>query len=283
LGDQAPFELEQVLETAKQQASIRRQTLTIDKSIVDTELEIANARRERARNVRQASIVGANVNERIATLRQLPFGGPAASYQDALSEVRNQERLLGEAYLRLGSASDDPNVIQQEVDNTRLALEQARANLLQQQTSLQDYYRNLDRQIIDFNRQIEDYRRQIEDAQLSAFKENRSLSESYSDLVRELDKNLLNAQNQLLDTTDRIRVQQVKNRLLIPGTSDAGKELGEIFLEFVQGQADLASRGRTFQSRTEEIETSYISTLRNIRNLQEQQQDASSVLQRELL
>jgi muramidase (phage lysozyme) len=274
LGDQAPFELNQVLETAKQQASIRRQTLTIDKSIVDTELEIANARRERARNARQASIVGANVNERIATLRQLPFGGPAASYQDALSEVRNQERLLGEAYRRLESASDDPNVIQQEVDNTRLSLEQARANLLQQQTSLQDYYRNLDRQIIDFNRQIEDYRRQIEDAQLSAFKENRSLSESYSDLVRELDKNLLNAQNQLLDTTDRIRVQQVKNRLLIPGTSDAGKELGDIFLEFVQGQADIASRGRTFQSRTEEIETSYISTLRNIRNLQEQQQEA---------
>ena len=274
LGDQAPFELEQVLETAKQQASIRRQTLTIDKSIVDTELEIANARRERARNARQASIVGDNVNERIATLRQLPFGGPAASYRDALSEVRNQERLLGEAYLRLESASDDPNVIQQEVDNTRLALEQARANLLQQKTSLQDYYRNLDRQIIDFNRQIEDYRRQIEDAQLSAFKENRSLSESYSDLVRELDKNLLNAQNQLLDTTDRIGVQQVKNRLLMPGTSDAGKELGDIFLEFVQGQADLASRGRTFQSRTEEIETSYISTLRNIRNLQEQQQEA---------
>ena len=274
LGDQSPFELKQVLETAKQQASIRRQTLTIDKSIVDTELEIANARRERARNARQASIVGANVNERIATLRQLPFGGPAASYRDALSEVRNQERLLGEAYRRLESASDDPNVIQQEVDNTRLALEQARANLLQQQTSLQDYYRNLDRQIIDFNRQIEDYRRQIEDAQLSAFKENRSLSESYSDLVRELDKNLLNAQNQLLDTTDKIRVQQVKNRLLIPGTSDAGKELGDIFLEFVQGQADIASRGRTFQSRTEEIETSYISTLRNIRNLQEQQQDA---------
>ena len=274
LGDQAPFELKQVLETAKQQASIRRQTLTIDKSIVDTELEIANARRERARNARQASIVGANVNERIATLRQLPFGGPAASYRDALSEVRNQERLLGEAYRRLESASDDPNVIQQEVDNTRLALEQARANLLQQQTSLQDYYRNLDRQIIDFNRQIEDYRRQIEDAQLSAFRENRSLSESYSDLVRELDKNLLNAQNQLLDTADRIRVQQVKNRLLIPGTSDAGKELGDIFLEFVQGQADIASRGRTFQSRTEEIETSYISTLRNIRNLQEQQQEA---------
>jgi tape measure domain-containing protein len=274
LGDQAPFELKQVLETAKQQASIRRQTLTIDKSIVDTELEIANARRERARNARQASIVGANVNERIATLRQLPFGGPAASYRDALSEVRNQERLLGEAYRRLESASDDPNVIQQEVDNTRLALEQARANLLQQQTSLQDYYRNLDRQIIDFNRQIEDYRRQIEDAQLSAFRENRSLSESYSDLVRELDKNLLNAQNQLLDTADRIRVQQVKNRLLIPGTSDAGKELGDIFLEFVQGQADIASRGRTFQSRTEEIETSYISTLRNIRNLQEQQREA---------
>jgi tape measure domain-containing protein len=274
LGDQAPFELKQVLEAAKQQASIRRQTLTIDKSIVDTELEIANARRERARNARQASIVGANVNERIATLRQLPLGGPVASYRDALSEVRNQERLLEEAYHRLESASDDPNVIQQEVDNTRLALEQARANLLQQQTSLQDYYRNLDRQIIDFNRQIEDYRRQIEDAQLSAFKENRSLSESYSDLVRELDKNLLNAQNQLLDATDRIRVQQVKNRLLIPGTSDAGKELGDIFLEFVQGQADIASRGRTFQSRTEEIETSYISTLRNIRNLQEQQQDA---------
>jgi tape measure domain-containing protein len=274
LGDQAPFELNQVLETAKQQASIRRQTLTIDKSIVDTELEIANARRERARNARQASIVGANVNERIATLRQLPFGGPAASYRDALSEVRNQERLLGEAYRRLESASDDPNVIQQEVDNTRLALEQARANLLQQQTSLQDYYRNLDRQIIDFNRQIKDYRRQIEDAQLSAFRENRSLSESYTDLVRELDKNLLNAQNQLLDATDRIRVQQVKNRLLIPGTSDAGKELGDIFLEFVQGQADIASRGRTFQSRTEEIETSYISTLRNIRNLQEQQQEA---------
>lgn len=274
LGDQAPFELKQVLETAKQQASIRRQTLTIDKSIVDTELEIANARRERARNARQASIVGANVNERIATLRQLPLGGPVASYRDALSEVRNQERLLEEAYRRLEGASDDPNVIQQEVDNTRLALEQARANLLQQQTSLQDYYRNLDRQIVDFNRQIEDYRRQIEDAQLSAFKENRSLSESYGDLVRELDKNLLNAQNQLLDTTDRIRVQQVKNRLLIPGTSEAGKELGDIFLEFVQGQADLASRGRTFQSRTEEIETSYISTLRNIRNLQEQQQEA---------
>jgi tape measure domain-containing protein len=274
LGDQVPFELKQVLETAKQQASIRRQTLTIDKSIVDTELEIANARRERARNARQASIVGANVNERIATLRQLPLGGPVASYRDALSEVRNQERLLEEAYRRLESASDDPNVIQQEVDNTRLALEQARANLLQQQTSLQDYYRNLDRQIVDFNRQIEDYRRQIEDTQLSAFKENRSLSESYSDLVRELDRNLLNAQNQLLDATDRIRVQQVKNRLLIPGTSDAGKELGDIFLEFVQGQSDLASRGRTFQSRTEEIETSYISTLRNIRNLQEQQQEA---------
>lgn len=262
------------LEYLKESIANKNKLLELENKSLEIEREKIDRQAERNRNARQASIVGANVNERIATLRELPFGGPVASYRDALSEVRNQERLLDEAYRRLESASDDPNVIQQEVDNTRLALEQARANLLQQQTSLQDYYRNLDRQIIDFNRQIEDYRRQIEDAQLSAFKENRSLSESYSDLVRELDKNLLNAQNQLLDTTDRIRVQQVKNRLLIPGTSDAGKELGDIFLEFVQGQADIASRGRTFQSRTEEIETSYISTLRNIRNLQEQQQEA---------
>lgn len=274
LGDTIPFELKQVLETAKQQASIRQQTLNIDKSIVDTELEIRNIRRERARNARQAAIVEANVNERIDTLRQLPFGGAVASYRDAISEVRNQERLLQEAYRRLESASDDPNVIRQEVDNTRLALEQARANLLQQQRALEDYYRNLDRQTQDFNRQIEDYNRRVEDAQISAFRENRTIAESYEDLVRELDRNILNINNELKNIEDKIRLQQLKNSLIIPGAGGIGRELNNIILEYLQSEADSASEERSFESRTQEIEATYIASLRRIRDLHEQQADA---------
>jgi tape measure domain-containing protein len=274
LGDNVPFELKQVLEAAKQQADIRQQTLNIDKSIVDTELEIRNIRRERARNARQAAIVNANVNERIDTLQTLPFGGAIASYRDALSEVRNQERLLQEAYSRLESASDDPSVIKQEVDNTRLALEQARASLLQQQQSVEDYYRNLDRQIVDFNRQLVDFNRRLEDTQVSAVRENRSLTESYSNLVKELDNNLLSLQSQLLDTTDKIQSQTLKNRLLLPGVGNFGQELGNILIDYLQGEAELASRGRSFESRTQEIETTYIGSLRRIRDLQEQQEDA---------
>lgn len=258
---------EKVTDSEKELASARL-------SLAKSEYDATQDRLRKQQSETKLRVDSEIARKRIDVIRANPFGGVNASLKNAEIDVEERIQAIGLLYQQLADNTGNPIEIKSQIVAAELALEQARANLLQQQTSLQDYYRNLDRQIIDFNRQIEDYRRQIEDTQLSAFKENRSLSESYTDLVRELDKNLLNAQNQLLDTTDRIRVQQVKNRLLIPGTSDAGKELGDIFLEFVQGQADLASRGRTFQSRTEEIETSYISTLRNIRNLQEQQQDA---------
>lgn len=258
---------EKVTDSEKELASARL-------SLAKSEYDATQDRLRKQQSETKLRVDSEIARKRIDVIRANPFGGVNASLKNAEIDVEERIQAIGLLYQQLADNTGNPIEIKSQIVAAELALEQARANLLQQQTSLQDYYRNLDRQIVDFNRQIEDYRRQIEDAQLSAFKENRSLSESYSDLVRELDKNLLNAQNQLLDTTDRIRVQQVKNRLLIPGTSDAGKELGDIFLEFVQGQADLASRGRTFQSRTEEIETSYISTLRNIRNLQEQQQEA---------
>jgi tape measure domain-containing protein len=267
--------LRAILNQAKEYATARRDILNTEKEIQQISREIIVERKKRQIQEKQASgeIVKA---EQLANLANKTSSSQNISYgleqtKINLAALYNQLALEQE---KLVLNVDDPLAVKTAIANITQQIAETELSLRDQQEQIQNYYRNLDRQIIDFNRQIEDYRRQIEDAQLSAFKENRSLSESYSDLVRELDKNLLNAQNQLLDTTDRIRVQQVKNRLLIPGTSDAGKELGDIFLEFVQGQADLASRGRTFQSRTEEIETSYISTLRNIRNLQEQQQEA---------
>ena len=267
-------QVDAIEETRKATFEAEKELASARLSLAKSEYDATQDRLRKQQSETKLRVDSEIARKRIDVIRANPFGGVNASLRNAEIDVEERIQAIGLLYQQLADNTGNPIEIKSQIVAAELALEQARANLLQQQTSLQDYYRNLDRQIVDFNRQIEDYRRQIEDAQLSVFKENRSLSESYSDLVRELDKNLLNAQNQLLDTTDRIRVQQVKNRLLIPGTSDAGKELGDIFLEFVQGQADLASRGRTFQSRTEEIETSYISTLRNIRNLQEQQQEA---------
>jgi tape measure domain-containing protein len=267
--------LRAILNQAKEYATARRDILNTEREIQQISREIIVERKKRQIQEKQASgeIVKAeqltNLANKTSSSQNIGYGLEQTKIN--LAALYNQLALEQE---KLVLNVDDSLAVKTAIANITQQIAETELSLRDQQEQIQDYYRNLDRQIIDFNRQIEDYRRQIEDAQLSAFKENRSLSESYSDLVRELDKNLLNAQNQLLDTTDRIRVQQVKNRLLIPGTSDAGKELGDIFLEFVQGQADLASRGRTFQSRTEEIETSYISTLRNIRNLQEQQQEA---------
>lgn len=267
--------LKDILNQAKEYATARRDILNTEKEIQQISREIVVERKKRQIQEKQASgeIVKAeqltNLANTTSSSQNINYGLEQTKIN--LAALYNQLAIEQE---KLVLNVDDPLTVKTAIANITQQIAETGLSLRDQQEQIQDYYRNLDRQIVDFNRQIEDYRRQIEDAQLSAFKENRSLSESYSDLVRELDKNLLNAQNQLLDTTDRIRVQQVKNRLLIPGTSEAGKELGDIFLEFVQGQADLASRGRTFQSRTEEIETSYISTLRNIRNLQEQQQEA---------
>jgi tape measure domain-containing protein len=267
--------LRDILNQAKEYATARRDILNAEKEIQQISREIIVERKKRQIQEKQASgeIVKA---EQLTNLANKTSSSQNTSYGLEQTKI-NLAALYNQLALeqkKLVLNVDDPLAVKTAIANITQQIAETELSLRDQQEQIQDYYRNLDRQIIDFNRQFDDYRRQIEDAQLSAFKENRSLSESYIDLVRELDKNLLNAQNQLLDTTDRIRVQQVKNRLLIPGTSDAGKELGDIFLEFVQGQADIASRGRTFQSRTEEIESSYISTLRNIRNLQEQQQDA---------
>jgi muramidase (phage lysozyme)/beta-lactamase class A len=267
--------LRSILNQAKEYATARRDILNTEKEIQQISREIIVERKKRQIQEKQASkeIVKAeqltNLANKTSSSQNIGYGLEQTKIN--LAALYNQLALEQE---KLVLNVDDPLTVKTAIANITQQIAETELSLRDQQEQLQYYYRNLGRQIIDFNRQIEDYRRQIEDAQLSAFRGNRSLSESYTDLVRELDKKLLNAQNQLLDATDRIRVQQVKNRLLIPGTSDAGKELGDIFLEFVQGQADLASRGRTFQSRTEEIETSYISTLRNIRNLQEQQQDA---------
>jgi tape measure domain-containing protein len=267
--------LKDILNQAKEYATARRDILNTEKEIQQISREIIVERKKRQIQEKQASgeIVKAeqltNLANKTSSSQNINYGLEQTKIN--LAAFYNQLAIEQE---KLALNVDDPLTVKTAIANITQQIAETELSLRDQQEQIQDYYRNLDRQIVDFNRQIEDYRRQIEDAQLSAFRENRSLSESYSDLVRELDKNLLNAQNQLLDTTDRIRVQQVKNRLLIPGTSDAGKELGDIFLEFVQGQADLASRGRTFQSRTDEIETSYISTLRNIRNLQEQQQES---------
>jgi tape measure domain-containing protein len=267
--------LRAILNQAKEYATARRDILNTEKEIQQISREIIVERKKRQIQEKQASreTVKAeqltNLANKTSSSQNIGYGLEQTKIN--LASLYNQLALEQE---KLVLNVDDPLTVKTAIANITQQIAETELSLRDQQEQIQYYYRNLDRQIIDFNRQIEDYRRQIEDAQLSAFRGNRSLSESYTDLVRELDKNLLNAQNQLLDATDRIRVQQVKNRLLIPGTSDAGKELGDIFLEFVQGQADIASRGRTFQSRTEEIETSYISTLRNIRNLQEQQQDA---------
>ena len=258
------------------------------KAVFEAEKELASARLSLARSEyettqdrlrkQQAETklrVDTEINKkRIEVIRNNPFGGTRASFANAQIDVEERTQAIALLYQQLADNTGNPIEIKSQILSAELALEQARANLLQQQRSLEDYYRNLDRQIVDFNRQIEDYKRQVEDAQLSALREDRSLVESYGDLVKELDRNLLDIQNQILDTSDRIRSQQLKNELLIPGTGDFGRELGDILLEYVQGQADLASRGRTFESKKDEIEQSYIATLRRIRDLEEQQEQA---------
>jgi tape measure domain-containing protein len=265
------------LDYLKESIGVSNRLLEIDNEFLRVERERLDALAERARNLRQLKIVEANVNERIDTLQRFPFGGAIAAARDAMSEVRNQERILQEAYRKLDSGSEDPNVVRQEIANTRLALEQARASLFQQQAAVQDYYRNLDRQVADFNRQLQDYTRRIEDTELTASREARSLSESYTDLNRELERSLADARNRLLETRDRIANLELRNELnrgLNPGGNSLSRQFNDTILEILEKQAESATRGRSFESRSEEVESAYIASLRRIRDLQESQEDA---------
>lgn len=263
--------------------------LTTLEGIKNTEKEIKNTQEQqtnlqvqqldltRARVIalKQLKITEADVNRRIATIAANPFGGVMASVENAQSDLIKQQETLQEQYRQLAESKDDP-ALSEAIAQTRLSIAQSQANLVQQQYELAQYYINLNRRVYDFNKQIRDYNRQIEDTKINDFRSVRSLTQSFEDLSRSLEKQLIDYSNQLETAQDKLNSTQMKNDLiknLTPGTNSYARQLTDLFTGLVDEQDSILTEKRSFKSQQQEIETGYIQTMRQIVSIQEQQMD----------
>lgn len=175
----------------------------------------------------------------------------------------------------------------QDIATTKESIGQAKVSLKRQTFEIQDYYRNLNRQIEDFNRdtarqavdlgrQVRNFNRSLEDASLNAFRESRSLKESYEDLMFDLSKQIKQTSISITNIRQQIANTRLKNDLLrglTPGVDSLAKQLTNIVVDALDSLAGFDTERRSLDGQVDDINQNYTQTLRRIRDLQEQQLD----------
>lgn len=266
----------ELLKNAAKQAQNQKDQLELDKQIAQTQADLRDAIRQRAIRERQVGNETVITQKRAALFEAMPLGGRQFNINSSVLDLENYYLQLGELSQQLTEKSGDPLEIQSQVNQITGSIAQTKANIIQQQYEIQEYYIGLDRQIYDFNIQLRNYSRQLEDTKLTDFRGVRSLNNAYQDLTRNLDKQLIDLGNQLANAQDKLASSQLRSDLtknLTPGVNSYAKQLTDIFTGLVDEQNNILSEKRTFKSQAEEVETNYIQTFRQIVTVQDQQVD----------
>ena len=183
----------------------------------------------------------------------------------------------------------------QQLSNAELGLSKARQALLQQKQTIEDFNLELVRSIYDFNKGVEakqsevtglyrDWQRRIEDSVYNNKIKVRQLSESYSDLMFNLQTQLSTSSNELINIKNQIGSEKRKqeNLLISPGTDSIARQVNSIFNQLFDNLTNGEQEKRQANLDAAQVQKQYIDTLRQIRQVEEDNIEARKAQSREI-
>jgi len=132
----------------------------------------------------------------------------------------------------------------------------------------------------------QDFQVSLQDSLVSLAKNIRGLNESFADMGRTLNKQLLDAQNALKEAQANLSANQFKvdvQGILTPGHSGFFRELEGIINDYVSQINQINSQSNRTQSDRLSVQDQTIQLTREIRNLEEQRVEASREMAKSLL
>jgi tape measure domain-containing protein len=170
----------------------------------------------------------------------------------------------------VGTLKGDPLEIEANIARIQLQIEQAKLSLRSQTIDLEDYYTGLQRQVVDLRVSIEDY-------QIQSAREIRGFRESYGDMIRGLQRSLIEAENEFRTSqrtleNQRLRVSLISGRT--PGMNSLQKQLDDLILQYQDEVASIQGEADSLRTRPLDIRDQSIQFARQLRNIQEQIYDA---------
>jgi muramidase (phage lysozyme) len=133
---------------------------------------------------------------------------------------------------------------------------------------------------------LQEFQVSVQDSLLNLAKNIRGLNESFSDMGRSLNKQLLDAQNALKEAQANLSANQFKvniGGLLTPGHSGFFRELEGIINDYVSQLNQIESQSNQTQSSKLSLQDQTVQLSREIRNLEEQRAEASREMAKTLL
>jgi tape measure domain-containing protein len=185
---------------------------------------------------------------------------------------------LGKLYKQLafeqsklnGTLKGDPLEIKANIARIQLQIEQAKLSLRDQSFDLVDYYTNLQKQIVDLRVSIEDF-------QIQSSREVRGFREAYGDMIRGLQRSLIESENEFRASQRSLEGQRLRVSMLgsrTPGVNSLQKQIDELILQYRDEIASIQGEADGLRTKPLDIQDQSIQFARQLRDLQEQIYDA---------
>lgn len=170
----------------------------------------------------------------------------------------------------VGTLKGDPLEVKANIARIQLQIEQAKLSLRDQTTDIEDYYTGLQRQVVDLRVSIEDY-------QIQSAREVRGFKEAYGDMIRGLQRSLIEAENEFRASQRSLENQRLQVSMLsgrTPGVSSLQKQLDDLILQYRDEIASIQGEADSLRTRPLDIRDQSIQFARQLRDIQEQIYDA---------
>lgn len=245
------------------------------------------------------------VNRRV---QEAALEGAKKDYEILAKTLRQNEQALAEALSisNVGDSSEKRSKIEElrsrvqdqsvELANAASSIAKARYDL-SKDFALEDYFRNTSRQIEDLNFQIEsqqiqdqrslqDLSFQLQDASVSLRRSNRALGEAYQDMAFDFNVQVATVGKAINDAQDQLELTQLRinNLSVTPGNSGSiARQIDDILLRYSESVFGTQSNERQIKIDILNLEKERIQRLRQIRDFEERQMDATRDFARQII
>jgi tape measure domain-containing protein len=241
-------------------------------------------------------------------VQETTLEGAKKDYAILAKTLRENEQALAEALSisNVGDSSEKRSKIEElrgrvreqsvELANAGSSIAKAKYDLTQD-FGFEDYYRNTARQVADLKLQIEsqqiqdqrslqDLGFQLADASVSLRRSNRALAESYQDMAFDFNVQVESVGKAINDAQDQLELTQLRinNLSITPGNSGSiARQLNDIMLRYTESVFSNNTNERQIKIDVLNLEKERIGRLRQIREFEEKQRDATRDFNRQVI
>jgi tape measure domain-containing protein len=264
-----------------------QQANELEGKVLQAQIELVKLHQQRLNIIRQANteIAASNTNtEMYRAASKGKIGTQDIQSFSAYNDLAKAKSQLENVKALFNDKNQDPVDLAKQLASANEAVAKAEFAVTQSGQNTEEYYRGLGQSVEDFNRsvleteigwrqQIRDFGWSVQDSARNAFIETRGLQEAWADLQFDLEGQLLAAQNELKNTSEKLR--QAKATLAVESISfqpdSIGKKTASIFVDFLANIGNLEGEGRSLDEKQRQLGQEYVTTLRRIRDEQEKQ------------